>query len=106
MDGLLHFPGQRVGDREVAFPTVGGAGETAVPAPLLGVLFAVDGHRHAVRQRRDVEKPGFRAIRRWPIIVAARLRWADLLGRRARVEVANAGIGLDVLSWIVFERLA
>src|SRR5262249_61789556 len=68
---LLDLAGQRVGGLQVAFPPVGGGTEAAIPASLLAVLFPVDRNRRAVRQRRDVQEPGFRAVGTRPIVVAA-----------------------------------
>src|SRR5262245_66276594 len=106
MDVLLDLAGDRVGGGQVALPTLAGAGEAAVPASLLAVLLPVDGHGDAIRQRRDVDELGLGAERARPIVVAARLRRADLLGRLIRIEVADARIGLDVLGGIIVERLA
>src|SRR5712671_3938359 len=68
---LFDLAGQRVGGLEVAFPPFGGGRKAAVPASLLVVLFAVDRNRRAVRQSRDVDDPGFRAVGRRPVVVAA-----------------------------------
>src|SRR6185295_20400133 len=95
-----------VGRREVALPALVGGGVAAVPALLLVVLFPVDRHGDTVRESRDVEELGLGTERAWPVVVAARLRRTNLLGRIARVEIADAGVGLDVLARIVVEWLA
>src|SRR3984893_339043 len=98
---VLDFARHRVDGGEVAFIALGGLEGAAVPAPLLAVLRGVDRHVLAIAQGRDVDELGFGAVGGRPVVVAAGMTRADLLGRLERVLIGDAGIGLDVLGGII-----
>src|ERR1700719_1227282 len=106
MYAFLDLVGHRVDRGEVALEALVGLAEAAVPASLGVVLFAIDRNIHAGRHGRDVHELGVGAVGRRPVIVAARLGRTYFLERRARREVADARIGLDILGRVVVERLA
>src|SRR5260370_3648196 len=96
----------RIHGSQIAFIALVGSAEPAVPASFLVVLFPIDRNAHAGRHRRYVQELGIRAVGRRPVIVATGRRRADLLEGLSGSELANPRISLDILGWIVIERLA
>src|SRR5438105_1743209 len=106
MDALFDLPGSGVGSDQVALPAFARLRQAAVPTALRIVLLPVDADGRAVRDRRDVHQLGLAAERTRPVIVAAEERRTHLFERFVGIEVADAGIGLDLFRGIVIERLA
>ncbi len=106
MDGFLDRAGDRIDGDQVALVALGRRVRAADPLLALDERLVVVEHGLAGGHGRDVDEPRLGAVGGRPVIVAAVVRWAKLLERRARDQVADARIGLDVLAWVIVERLA